>query len=737
MIPILYDRTETAFTSDGIGRLVDCIECTVTEERNGVFSCEFKYPVTGMHFNDIEDGRIIACAHDDTGEIQPFDIYAHSEPINGVVTFKATHISYRQNEIVVSPYTANTADAAIGLIQGKSYTTNPFTYLTDIVSATAFSLDTPTAAMSVLGGMEGSILDTYGGEYEFDKFKVHLWARRGEDTNVTIQYAKNLIDYEREIDFSAVYNGYIPYWKGVDADSDADLSVYGDPVKANQTLYNGRDVYVPLDLSDEFEEQPTKAEIEAKAAAELTATQPWLPDQNVKVDFVALWQVEEYKRFAPMTALKLCDTAHIEFPMYGLSGTMKVVKTVYNVLSDRYDEIELGKLQTSLAQALNVKTEKEIEKVNKSVKRTSKIAGNTNQYFWHTETGTDTGAHITEIPRAAFLADPTNGGGNLLARSNGITVRHGLQEMATFGADGIRMQDEDENEIFSVGVRSGDITHILRYGYPSSNGYGGLINLGRSIDTFTSISVTYHPSADPTDINTLEFTTLPISIALSDTDLYALYVTQDGTNKLDINFYSKDDNGYGELVCDNITICFTTNQITSEMDLGIYPDTTMIAPLRIGNGTANYAKSNAMAVDWAGNLMLQGNDVRVNCNADSSGGTSLVKGEYFNGYYMSDSTAYIVIDVYKVGRLVTLLCQCQRTYAVTVGANFFTGVTPKVPRPAMEYATGAGFYGQSVVGGFLSINGDDQVALTVRNVAGQTVSTNAVVYCSITYISEE
>ena len=60
------------------------------------------------------------------------------------------------------------------------------------------------------------------------------------------------------------------------------------------------------------------------------------------------------------------------------------------------------------------------------------IAGNTDQYFWHTETGTDTGAHITEIPKEDFLADPDNGGGNLLARSNGIAVRDGMDELAVF-----------------------------------------------------------------------------------------------------------------------------------------------------------------------------------------------------------------------------------------------------------------------------------------------------------------
>lgn len=75
------------------------------------------------------------------------------------------------------------------------------------------------------------------------------------------------------------------------------------------------------------------------------------------------------------------------------------------------------------------------------------IAGNTNQYFWHTESGTDTGAHITEIPQEEFLEDPENGGGNLLARSNGIAVRDGLEELSTFGADGVVIGKTDESHL--------------------------------------------------------------------------------------------------------------------------------------------------------------------------------------------------------------------------------------------------------------------------------------------------
>ncbi|MDO4527437.1 MAG: hypothetical protein Q4C03_01470, partial [bacterium] len=77
MIPILYEASEREFTSNGLGRLRDCTRCEVTEERNGVYECEFDFPVDGNHFDLIIPGRIILVTHDDTGDTQPFDIYAY------------------------------------------------------------------------------------------------------------------------------------------------------------------------------------------------------------------------------------------------------------------------------------------------------------------------------------------------------------------------------------------------------------------------------------------------------------------------------------------------------------------------------------------------------------------------------------------------------------------------------------------------------------------------------------
>ena len=114
--------------------------------------------------------------------------------------------------------------------------------------------------------------------------------------------------------------------------------------------------------------------------------------------------------------------------------------------------------------------------INRAVQAVKKIADNTNQYFWHTETGTDTGAHITEIPQEEFLADPENGGGNLLARSNGIAVRDGLDELATFSASGSRIGSEAEGK-YNLETTSNAINYKV-----------GEIPIIKNIATFTSDS---------------------------------------------------------------------------------------------------------------------------------------------------------------------------------------------------------------------------------------------------------
>ena len=241
---------------------------------------------------------------------------------------------------------------------GTATPTNPFTYWTDKTSTgfLASADGVPHSVRSILGGMEGSILDAYGGEYEWDKWTVKLWASRGEVKPFSIRYGVNLTEYNEEVDYSDTYTSVIPYWVGQDT-SGNDTIVKGAKQTVSYPSFNGMDRCIPLDLTDKFETKPTAAQLQTAGLAYMQSNQTYLPAQNITVDFVRLSESAEYAQFKSLQSCKLCDSINVYFPMYNMEGQFKIVKTEYDVLQERYSKLELGALSTSLAEALGINPE--------------------------------------------------------------------------------------------------------------------------------------------------------------------------------------------------------------------------------------------------------------------------------------------------------------------------------------------------------------------------------------------
>lgn len=349
MIPILYEKDETQFDNNGLGRLRDMISCIVTEERNGIYECDFEYPVTAEDFKDIRIGRIIGVTHDDSKGVQPFDIVSYERPIDGIVTFHAVHISYRQSYLTVRGKNISSLADAFTRLSNYATPTNPFTYQTDKTSTGyvgAFD-GIPKTVRSMLGGTEGSILDAYGGEYEWDRFNVILHSARGTDRDFSVRYGVNMTDYNEEVDSSGTYMACIPYW------TDGTLIVVGDKQTADGTTITNRGECIPLDVSDKFEGKPTKAQVNAMGKSLMESRNPMIPSQTIKVEFVRLQDLG-YEGFENLLECGLCDTINVIFPGYDASGRFKIVRTEWNVLQDRYESMELGDLSVSLAEALGL-----------------------------------------------------------------------------------------------------------------------------------------------------------------------------------------------------------------------------------------------------------------------------------------------------------------------------------------------------------------------------------------------
>lgn len=353
MIPILYEQGETKFISQGIGSLADAISCTVTEERNGEYELEMTYPASGKLFSELTNGRLILAKPNDTSQTQPFRIYRISTPMSGKVTINAEHISYLLNGIPVAPFTATGMSAALNGLKNNSLVNNPFTCWTDSANgSTKFTVKVPKSFRACLGGTEGSILDTFSGsnppEFEFDRFAVKVHAQRGADRGVTIEYGKNLTDAKQENSIENTYTGVLAYWSNTDQSTVVKSDIQ---YASNHSNFANEKIFI-LDTSQDFPGEPTKTQLNTAAANYVKNNNVGTPKINLMVSFVNLWQSEEYKNTALLERVQLCDTVRVKFSFLGIDASAKVIKTVYNVLKERYDSIGLGESKSSFSDTI-------------------------------------------------------------------------------------------------------------------------------------------------------------------------------------------------------------------------------------------------------------------------------------------------------------------------------------------------------------------------------------------------
>lgn len=341
---LLYPETETAFENNGLGALSDTVSMKVTQELNGVYDLEMQYPISGIHYFEILNRRLLFVKPDPYHDPQPFSITQITKPLSGIVTIYARHIAYKLTGIVVSPFKASSCQSALIGLKENSSTENPFDFWTDKSTSAAFEVSVPSEVWSLLGGSEGSILDVYRGEYEFDRFSVKLWNKRGRDNGVTIRYGKNLTDLQQDENISNVVTGIYPYWKG----SDGTLVELPEKIVNAPGTYNFQQI-APKDFTTDFKEQPTEEQLRERAQAYVKNNDIGIPAVSISVSFQPLEQTEEYKDLALLERVNLGDTVTVEYPNLGVSATARCVKTVYDVLKDRYESIELGQLKSNIA----------------------------------------------------------------------------------------------------------------------------------------------------------------------------------------------------------------------------------------------------------------------------------------------------------------------------------------------------------------------------------------------------
>ena len=352
MKPILFNSDATRFDTNGVGRLSDCISCEVTEKRNGAFELTMVYPVTGAHFSEIAHSAIIVAKPSARRSLQAFRIYRITKPLAGRVTVYAQHISYQLNHIPVKPFTAGSVTAALSGLVENAAEDCPFTFTTDVTTAGSFVAPVPGSIRSYLGGQTGSILDLYGGEYEWDNYSVKLLSARGVDNGYTIRYGKNLTDLTQDLNIEQTYTGILPYWK-----SESVQVVLSEPVYAATAANFPFKRTQVMDFSSPFNNAPTQAELRAYTEEYIRANGIGVPPVNLQIKFVNLPDTEEYRDLAGGN-IDLCDKVRVYFEMLGVASEATVIGYTWDALAERYKSIEVGEKKSSLSGTIESQLER-------------------------------------------------------------------------------------------------------------------------------------------------------------------------------------------------------------------------------------------------------------------------------------------------------------------------------------------------------------------------------------------
>ena len=358
MRPILYNANETAFETYGLGE-IDATKAQVTRERNGNYTLYIEYPASGPLAGTFKNDMRIKSDAGLRTKNQTFFISRISKDSTGILKIYAKHISHLTEKMAIRNNTnaTGTAQAALSIWASNCLGGIRFDVWSDIElsSKTSWNIADFKTARDALGGVSGSILDVWGGEYEFDNTTIRLHKQLGRKSPIVLEYGRNILHAEDDQDIENAYTSVYPYATYTPENQGA-----GDATGSTQQvtvelpekyvdgpyigLYNERRVLI-VDFSSNFKEKevPTVDKLRKLAKDYAINNRLGLPKINTKIEYVDLSKTLDYKLTQILEEAELCDIVPIYYPEIGLtSEDAKLTTIVYDVLLEQNDSVEVG-----------------------------------------------------------------------------------------------------------------------------------------------------------------------------------------------------------------------------------------------------------------------------------------------------------------------------------------------------------------------------------------------------------
>ena len=331
--------------------------------------------------------------------------------------------------------------------------------------------------------------------------------------------------------------------------------------------------------------------------------------------------------YAPLT----CEMFDEEGLEVGKTATFGTAPTLVMHL----ESSENGAVVSSVGSDSRAEYNKSVDIIANEAKN---IATKLNQHFWYVASGDEAGAHIAEIDKVSFDADPT--GSNLLATSNGVTIRDGMTKLASFGksikagyggADYLKIQAEGSmtetlmdwgtytsDSPADTGTNTKSVDLNLATVSPFSS-YWSSLSSGDKFYVSGVGEVSYlDGNSRETFIRRIayDFTKGTFDYREWSSSYGLMQLQYDGTNTVKVLFQASasstyltsgtiEVNGYEEQPSPSFLMGTSVEAYDNALAIGKFNNATDQLAFMVGNGTAAGDRSNAFAVDWNGYIYPQ------------------------------------------------------------------------------------------------------------------------------------
>ena len=362
--PILYKANETNFEHLGVSVLSDASKCHVSREKNGIYILEFDYPVNGKDIDKIKEGMYIKSDAGYRTKNQRFIVSKITKTQNEFKIY-CQHISQVKTTMnAIRPDITLTSVSATGALtawrDNLLDSREEFFVQSDIttVNSTTWKVENIENARDALGGKAGSILDVWGGEYEFDNLNITLHKSMGIDNPTIIAYGKNLLDLEQEQSILETYTSVFPFKKYTDDNNREQLitlpEILLDSTHLNKFTHRR---ILKVDFSSD-ENLKTVEQLRSKAKSYIKNNNVGVPKTNLKINYQDLSKVEGVFDNPALEQIDLCDRLKVYYSELGiLNENAKVVKVIWDVILEENHEIEVGDGRSSFTDSTSAKIE--------------------------------------------------------------------------------------------------------------------------------------------------------------------------------------------------------------------------------------------------------------------------------------------------------------------------------------------------------------------------------------------